>query len=880
MTRATSADAPDRPAIRKFNPGMLQSDRTIKEQFVVRNRELRTVLEVLGGNLDSPSCQHVLIVAPRGRGKTMLLARVAAELRTNREFSEHAFPVRFMEESQEIFSLADFWLETLFHLARECAESHPELARNLRETHAALSSRWREQGLADNARVSVLEAADRLGRKLVLIVENLQSLCVNTDEDFGWQLRAVLQSEPQIMLLASATSRFEGLDDAEEPYFELFRTVDLKPLDTEECRLLWQVVSGDRRSKFEIRPLEILTGGSPRLLAIIAGFARHRSLRQLMEELVTLIDEHTEYFRGHLEALPRSERRVYVALIDLWQPSSTGDIAARARVDIRIASTMLGRLVERGAVTADSARGSRKRLYAAAEPLYSIYYKLRREGDEAAVVENLIRFMVVFYDTFELFDIYDRLRDEAIASKTIQAGIDRALARRPESDDLRSDMKWNRIEDVSKTVRSRRHLEALNRLDEDVRAATREEEWGKLIEAADRFVASGARSSASWMDDHGRVYTAAVKSEGYFQMGQFEKVVSIGASIVDQFRDTWDVFILYWSARVLFLTVNAHFELRNFGATVSNAREMDRWFERYKDDEFDPVVAEALVVQAKAEAELGNVGAAVSLLDTVAQRFGASEHPEVRDSVVGALVTKARSLRLQGNDNEGALAVYDETIERYGTSEVPEIRSHIISALLNRAFTQASLGDFEGEIASYQEVIDRIDDNETPDADWSAVLALGFKAMRQAETGRTEEALVACSELERAFEKWAGDRRAWFEWQAMYVRAMASLVSKEHVAAVDALLLAYEALLPNNEIAMSGMIRFVLNSIALGAPESDVLEVLLGHRNKAQTLAPLIVALRQRAGETVQAPAEVLGVAEDIRKRIEEKAAQGTLTAF
>ena len=880
MNGATSIDATVRPVVRKFNPGMLQSDKMIVEQFVVRNRELQTILEVLSGNLDSPSCQHVLIVAPRGRGKTMLLARVAAELRTNREFSEHAFPVRFMEESQEIFSLADFWLETLFHFARECAGSYPELAGDLRETHAALSSRWREQGLADHARASVLEAADRLGRKLVLIVENLQSLCDNTDEDFGWQLRAVLQSEPQIMLLASATSRFEGLDNAEEPYFELFRTLDLKPLDTEECRLLWQVVSGARRSKFEIRPLEILTGGSPRLLAIIAGFARHRSLRQLMEELVTLIDEHTEYFRGHLEALPRSERRVYVALIDLWQPSSTGDIAARARIDIRTASTMLGRLVERGAVTADSARGSRKRLYAAAEPLYSIYYKLRREGDEAAVVENLIRFMVVFYDTFELSAIQDRLRDEAIASKSIQAGIDRALARRPASDDLRGEMKWNRIEEVSRTARSHRHQNAIIRLDDDVRAATREQEWGKLIEAADRFIASGASSSTVGMEDYDRVYTAVLKSEAYFQMGQFGRVVSIGQSIVDQFRDTRDEFILYWFARVLFLTVKAHFELGNFGTAVSNAREIARRFERYTDDQIKPVVAEALVVQAKAEAELGNVDAAVSLLDTVVQRFGASEHPGVRDSVVGAFVAKADSLWPRGNDGEGALAVYDETIQRFGTSKVPEIRSRIIDALLNRAFTQAGLGDFEGEIASFQEVIDLMDDNETPDADSRALLALGFKAMRQAETGRTEEALATCSELERALEKWTGDRRAWFEWQALYVQAMASLVGKERVAPVGAFCLAYEALQPNNEIAMRGMFRFVLNSIALGAPEIDVLEILSEPHNEAQTLAPLIVALRQRVGETVQAPAEVLGVAEDIRKRIEEKAARGILTAF
>ena len=122
--------------IRKFNPGTFQSDEEVIAQFVVRNRELGVVLEVLRGNIDSPSCQHILVVAPRGRGKSMLLARVAAGLRADAAFSETLLPVRFMEESQEVFNIADFWLETLFHLARECATSHPELTRELRATHA------------------------------------------------------------------------------------------------------------------------------------------------------------------------------------------------------------------------------------------------------------------------------------------------------------------------------------------------------------------------------------------------------------------------------------------------------------------------------------------------------------------------------------------------------------------------------------------------------------------------------------------------------------------------------------------------------------------------------------------------------------------------
>ena len=385
---------PDR-TIRTFNPGTFQSDEEIIKQFVVRERELGIVLDTLRGNIDSESCQHTLIIAPRGGGKTMLLARIAAELNADNEFSERLLPVRFMEESHEIFDLADFWLETLFYLSKESARHDPQLATELQETYNDLVKRWGEETLANHVRATVLDAADRLDRKLVLMIENMQSLCENVDDDFGWQLRGALQSEPQIMLLATATNRFSQMDDVQQPFFELLQTIDLKPLNTEECRRLWHVVSGDEAVGREIRPLEILTGGSSRLLVIIAGFAQRRSLHQLMENLVQLIDDHTEYFRGHLEALAKTERRVYLAAIDLWQPSSTGEIAARARMDVRSVSALLGRLVDRGMVIVD--RNGTKRLYVATERMYCLYYKLRRERDEAAVIQNLIHFMAAFY---------------------------------------------------------------------------------------------------------------------------------------------------------------------------------------------------------------------------------------------------------------------------------------------------------------------------------------------------------------------------------------------------------------------------------------------------------------------------------------------------
>ena len=386
---------PSTRTIRKFNPGTFQSDREVMHQFVVRRRELDAALEVLRDNIDAESCQHLLLIAPRGRGKTMLLARIAAELRANPAYRDKLLPVRFMEESHEVLHIGDFWMDALYYLASECASTEPDMARELKGVHASLAKDWRDSMLIHRARAAVLDAADRLDRQLVLMVENLQALTENVDDDFGWILRESLQMEPKVILVGTATSRFSALDDARKAFFELFYIMTLESLDTDECRALWKAVTGNQVQRRDMRPLEILTGGSPRLLVIVADFARHRSCGQLLEELVTLVDDHTEYFRGQLEALPKTERRAYLAVLDLWRPSTTGEIAARARMGVRTTSSMLGRLVDRGALTVEGS--ARRRRYAATERLYCMYYKIRRQRDEAAVVQALLRFMTLYY---------------------------------------------------------------------------------------------------------------------------------------------------------------------------------------------------------------------------------------------------------------------------------------------------------------------------------------------------------------------------------------------------------------------------------------------------------------------------------------------------
>ncbi len=1006
-----------RRQIRKFNPGTFQSDEELSRQFVVRERELGIVLEILHGNVGAPSCQHVLLVAPRGRGKTMLLARVAAELRTNREFSEQLLPIRFMEESQEIFNLGDFWLETLFHIAREIGKNDPETSRELRDTHADLAARWRGKELEGHARAAALEATDRTGKQIVLMVENLQTLCGDVDADFGWKLRKTLQSEPRIILLATATSRFKGLDDAKEPFFELFRIVRLEPLDTEGCRRLWQMASGDTVSEREIRPLEILTGGNPRLLVIVAGFAQHRSLRQLMENLVSLIDDHTEYFRSHLAGFAKTERRVYLSVIDLWQPSSTGEIAARARMDVRSVSTLLGRLVNRGAVIVEG-RG-KKRLYAAAERLYSIYYKLRRERDEAAVVRNLILFLVVFYTDDEMTEMFVNLNSEAMQSSTIREGIERAVAETPQLGKFFPNMvqpypeksKQTTIHDeVAKRFgdsdalehREKLAIELINKgmtkgwlgeadaaivlFDEVIerfgngdapelqkqvakalvnKGVTRgqlgnaEAEIAVYDEVVERFGDSDApelqeqvvkalfnkgvtRGQLGETDAAIAVYDEVVERFGDSdapelqkqvakalvnkgvtrgQLGETDAAIVVYDEVIERFGnsdapelqdqvaealiykgvtqgklgDAEEEIVVYdevverfgdsdapeLQERVAKALFNKGVAQGQLGETEAEIAVYDEVVERFGDSdasELQECVAKALVNKGVTRGQLGDAEAEIALYDEVIERFGDSDVPELQELVAKALVNKGMT-RGQLGETDAAIAVYDELIERFGDSDAPELQERVAKALFNKGATRGQLGETDAAIAVYDELIERFGDSDAPELQELVAKALTNKGKVQVDLHHMEEALNTSEVLERKYSALTDDNAITFKWRAKWIKMKVFLAQGKRSDSVETFRSIYASFVPGNRTMMRQMLDHVLALIAVGASERDLVDILSSDRRKFGWLEPLIVALRQRIGETVRAPIEVLEIAQDICQRIEEvERSRGTTT--
>lgn len=353
-----------------------------------------------------PSNRHILIVGPRGVGKTTLVRRVVSELQTNPQLASQWYPIAFAEESYEVSSPGELWLLALFHLANQTNDRRWYLS------YEDLKKEPDEMRLRERALAQLMDFAHEQGTRILLIVENLNMLVGDQlSRDDAWVLRHTLLNEPRLMMLASATTRFEAIENVGHAWYEIFEIYDLKPLDDTECRTLWTFFTGEEPPEGRIRPIQILTGGNPRLISVLATFARDASFRELMDNLIQLIDDHTEYFKSQLDGLSPTERKVFVTLLDLWDPATAQQVSRAARIHVSKASALLGRLVSRGAVAILS-RG-RKNYYQAAERLYNIYYLMRRRGSPSQRVHAVVAFMVQFYEGDQLISKTAKLAEEA-----------------------------------------------------------------------------------------------------------------------------------------------------------------------------------------------------------------------------------------------------------------------------------------------------------------------------------------------------------------------------------------------------------------------------------------------------------------------------------
>ncbi len=383
---------------RLYNPAHLTPGE-LKEAFVAREDTLAEMLRLIREQTPGRPCQHMMLIGPRGMGKTTLGLRFLYAIEDHPELRDHWQPVAFHEESYGIVNLADFWIHALRHLTRTTGEDRWEVRADSLEKDVSDMRR-----LAAYALDALMDFNDESGKRLILFVENIDAVLGQIhDEREIHMLRATLIECPEILLLGSANAFFEAIGGYGQPLYEFFRILKLTGIGQEDARRILKATA-DREGRPEVpealnrehgrlETIRRLTGGNPRLLVLACRMLIESPLGSAMEDLERLIDEQTPYFKARIEELPVQARKVFHCLAEGWKPLPAKEVAGAARLSSSHASAQLKQLLDRGYVREVRLPHAKRTRYEVADRFYNIYYLLRFSRAGREQLERLVGFL-------------------------------------------------------------------------------------------------------------------------------------------------------------------------------------------------------------------------------------------------------------------------------------------------------------------------------------------------------------------------------------------------------------------------------------------------------------------------------------------------------
>ncbi len=413
----------DRKAIWVFTPSRTDP-RDLEFILVQRQTLLQDAVERVKESALTDHKHHLLFVGPRGCGKTHLVTLIVNRLSANAELADR-LRIAWLNEDETCTTLLEF----LFKI------------------HAALEKRYPEEyrgemlGTAyDMKQGAALEFVSRhllssLGsRTLLVVTENLDAIFEGLGDAGQKQLRAFIQENPRLSIVATAQRLVEDLSNRTSPFFGFFQTEHLKPLNVEQATELLQNIArlqekdsvvaflATSRGRSRVRAIHHLSGGNHRIYIVLSQFITRDSVDALLEPFMKMVDELTPYYQERIRWLPPMQRKIVEYLCICEGTVPVKEIAKRLFATPQTVSSQLQDLREKGYVEAKQ-RG-RESLYEISEPLMRICVEVK-DNQRLQPLRLLVDFLRVWYDDQDLKHRRDTMEPASAACAYLQSAIQR-----------------------------------------------------------------------------------------------------------------------------------------------------------------------------------------------------------------------------------------------------------------------------------------------------------------------------------------------------------------------------------------------------------------------------------------------------------------------
>jgi tetratricopeptide (TPR) repeat protein len=394
-----------------YNPANLKKEDLIRG-FVARQPLLDRLLDDLRREGAGVAPQHQLLIGQRGLGKTTLLRRLAFAVEDDPGLAATWMPLVFPEEQYNVASLGDFWLNCADALSDALDRSGDHAASQ------ALDERV-ERVPADRAGRSaaalqlLMEEADRLQRRFLLLVDNLDILLDRLDQGQEWEFRRVISEERRLHFIGASSRVLETLYQYGRAFYDFFQVHELKGLDDSETFAMLRRLAGQsgeaeidrliQERPGRIRALRLLTGGNPRTLVLLFKVLTEARDGDVQRDVEQLLDLYTPLYKARFEELPAQAQQLVDAMAIHWDPLTAADLTELLRpLSVNQVSAQLKRLEDLGVVEKAPWFGEKKTAFQITERFFNIWYLMRASRRVRRKLLWLVKFLEAWFDREEL----------------------------------------------------------------------------------------------------------------------------------------------------------------------------------------------------------------------------------------------------------------------------------------------------------------------------------------------------------------------------------------------------------------------------------------------------------------------------------------------